>query len=76
MTQRRLLLAAELFYRRHGQAPTWGELRLMLDLSQTEVSGRVRSLERNGLVTFTKEPRSLRVTNEGLAAALNGKVAK
>jgi DNA-binding MarR family transcriptional regulator len=73
MVQRRILLAAELFYRRHGQAATWAELRRMLGLSRMEISGRVRSLERNGLVTFSEEPRSLRVTAQGLELALNGR---
>jgi DNA-binding MarR family transcriptional regulator len=73
--QRKILLAAELYRRQHGQSPTWAELRHMLGVDQSEIRGRIRSLERNGFVSFTTEPRSLRVTAEGLRAALNGKKA-
>ena len=72
--QRRLLLAAELYRRRHGHGPLWRELAAELGLGKTAFALRVQALQARGLVTYVvDEPRSLRVTAEGLAAAVDGK---
>jgi DNA-binding IclR family transcriptional regulator len=71
--QRRLLLAAELYRRRHGHGPLWRELAAELGLGKAAFALRVQALHEQGLVAYTEEPRSLRVTPEGLAAALNGR---
>jgi RIO-like serine/threonine protein kinase len=73
-TQRRILIAAELYRRKHGHAPLWRELRCTLGLTKAELPARMRALRKQGLLTYTTdEPRSLRVTPEGIAAALDGK---
>ena len=72
-TQRKILIAAALHHREHGQAPLWRELREPLQLGRGEFLQRMLALRKQGHVTFTAEPRSLRVTPQGLAAALNGK---
>jgi SOS-response transcriptional repressor LexA len=72
--QRRILLAAELYRREHGQGPLWRELRAELGLAKGAFAHRVQALRAQGLVEYTvDEPRSLRVTEQGLVAALNGK---
>jgi hypothetical protein len=68
--ERKLLIAAELYWREHGRGPTWLELRRGLGLSQDEITAMVWTLQWNRLVTFSREPRSLRTTPKGLAAAL------
>jgi hypothetical protein len=70
--QRRLLLAAELYHRRHGHGPLWRELAAELGLGKTAFALRV-ALHRQGLVAYTEEPRSLRVTPAGLRATLDGR---
>jgi biotin operon repressor len=71
--QRRILLAAELYRRQHGQAPLWRELREELGIGKAAFALRVQALRQRGLVTYTvDEPRSLRVTPQGLTAAVNG----
>ena len=70
--QRRLLLAAELYRRRHGHGPLWRELAAELGLGKTAFALRVQALHRQGLVAYTEEPLSLRVTPQGLVAAVNG----
>jgi Mn-dependent DtxR family transcriptional regulator len=67
---RRLLLAILLYRRQHGRSPLWSELRNALKLGYYEVPELVWELRRNGLVTFTKKTRSIRVTPAGLRAAL------
>jgi SOS-response transcriptional repressor LexA len=70
--QRRILLAAELYRREHGHGPLWRELRAQLGLPKTAFALRVQALRQQGLLTYAdNEPRSLRVTPEGLAAAAN-----
>jgi hypothetical protein len=71
--QRQLLIAAELYRRQHGQAPLWRELREQLELRPAALGLRMQALRQQGLITYTEEPRSLRVTAEGLAAAVNGR---
>jgi hypothetical protein len=71
--QRSILLAAELYRRQHGRGPLWRELRAVTGLAPAEFAHRMEALRRHGLVTYTAEPRSLRVPPEGLAAALHRK---
>jgi hypothetical protein len=72
-TQRRIILAFEVYHRQHGETPLWREVRVPLGLRPGEFGTRMQQLRRQGLVTFTVEPRSTRVTPEGLAAAVNGR---
>jgi hypothetical protein len=67
---RRLLIAVELYRREHGRSPIWWELRTALGLSHDEMTELAWALRRNGLIIFTRETRSLRVTPAGLRAAL------
>ena len=72
--QRRLLLAVELHRRQHGQGPLWRELREALETPKATLAFSLQSLRVEGYVAYTdNEPRSLRVTQQGLAAAVNGK---
>ena len=68
--QRSILLAAELYLRQHGHGPLWRELRGVTGLAPAEFAHRMEALRRHGLATYTAERRSLRVTPQGLAAAL------
>jgi hypothetical protein len=71
-SQRRVLLLAELFRQRTGQPPSWSELRRPLGMEPVDFGRRMRALRDTGYVTFTDEPRSLRVTEKGIRAAVNG----
>jgi hypothetical protein len=68
--QRRLLVVVELYVRRHGQPPTWRELRALVGVGELPLVHLMRSLRDRGAVTFDESPRSLRVTPHGLRAAL------
>ena len=69
---RRLLLAVELYRRQHGRGPTWSELRRACKTGYYGTPELCWALRRNGLVLFTREARSIRVTAAGLRAALKG----
>lgn len=71
--QRALLVSIELWRRQHGQAPLWRELAAELGLSKTAFALRMQALHERGLVAYSEQPRSLRVTPEGLKAAVGGK---
>jgi hypothetical protein len=71
--QRRVILAAELYTRKHGRAPSWGELVRIVGVPRFMLVSVLRGLRRSGAVTFGDEsPRSLRITEAGLRAALDG----
>jgi hypothetical protein len=71
--QRRVLLAAELYTRKHGKPPTWSELLAIVGVPRFMLVSVLRGLRARGAVTFDDEmPRSLRVTRAGLRSALNG----
>jgi hypothetical protein len=74
-TQKRMLIYVELYRRRTGEGPTWAEVRRANALDWRETKSRLDSLRRAGYLTFSDEPRSLRTTPRGLAAALDARRA-
>jgi hypothetical protein len=69
-TERKLLIACELYRRQQGRGPSWSELASALGIPKTELGATAWLLKRNRLLSFTQTPRSIRVTRGGLAAAL------
>jgi hypothetical protein len=54
VTGRRLLIAVELYRRKHGRSPSWFEMRQALGLDWYEMTQVAWELRRNGLLYFSQ----------------------
>jgi DNA-binding IclR family transcriptional regulator len=70
--KRRLLLLVELHVRRHGLPPSWGALAAASGMPRRHLATMLDGLRRDGLVSYTSAPLSVRVTRQGVRAALGG----
>jgi hypothetical protein len=68
--QAKALIFVAAFRRKHGQGPTWAELRQAVGWDYREAQVKIRELYDHGLRWRTGVPRSLEVTGWGLARAL------
>ncbi len=69
-SSRKTLIFIEIYTRRHGRPPTWRELRAALDFDPVKAARLLEGLEQKGLIAYSHQERSLRVTTRGLAAAV------
>lgn len=68
--QSAVILVAELYWREHGRAATWDEIRRAVDCPRFVLFSIMRRLERDGFVSFDESPRSLRVHPHAVRAAV------
>lgn len=75
LEQRKVLLAALVYERQHGQPATWGQLRAAAGIrSARDFNWLMLGMRKRGLVSFEVDvERSLRVTDAGARAALEGR---
>ncbi len=69
-SSRKTVIFVELYSRRHGRSPTWREVRVALGFDPVKAARLLEGLEHKGLIAYTHEARSLRVTSAGLRQAL------
>ena len=76
-TERTVVLAAALYIRQKGQAPTWGELRRAIGVPHGKFKHVMHGLRRKGLVSFKNGvERSLEVHPHAVTQALAKRRAK
>lgn len=68
--QSAVIFVAELYWREHGQAATWDEIRRAVDCPRFVLVSIMRGLERDGFVSFDESPRSLSVPPDAVRAAV------